>query len=57
MVSDAEAHKAEDEKRKELVEAENRADALVHQTRKTLKELGDKVDNSLKSKIEKVVMS
>jgi molecular chaperone DnaK len=55
MVSDAEAHKAEDEKRKELVEAKNRADALVHQTRKTLKELGDKVDNSLKSKIEKVV--
>jgi molecular chaperone DnaK len=55
MVADAEAHKAEDEKRKALVEAKNQADALVHQTRKTLKEVGDKVDASLKANIEKVV--
>jgi molecular chaperone DnaK len=54
MVQDAEAHKAEDEKRKALVEAKNQADALVHQTRKTLGELGDKVDAGLKANIEKV---
>ncbi len=54
MVADAEAHKVEDEKRKALVETKNQADALVHQTRKTLTEVGDKVDNSLKTNIEKV---
>ena len=54
MVADAEAHKAEDEKRKQLVETKNQADALVHQTRKTLGELGDKVDANLKANIEKV---
>jgi len=36
MVQDAEAHKAEDEKRKAIVEAKNQADALIHQTRKSL---------------------
>jgi len=55
MVQEAEAHKAEDEKRKALVEAKNQADALAHQTKKSLSELGDKVDASLKSQVEKVV--
>jgi molecular chaperone DnaK len=54
MVADAEAHRAEDEKRKALVEAKNQADGLVHQTRKTLTELGDKVDSRLKDNIKKV---
>ncbi len=53
MVQDAEAHKAEDAKRKELVEAKNQADALVHQTRKVLSELGDKVEPSLKEAASK----
>ena len=52
MVQDAEAHKAEDEKRKELVEAKNQADALVHQTEKSLADLGDKVEAGERSKIE-----
>ena len=52
MVQDAEAHKAEDEKRKALVEAKNQADALVHQTEKSLSDLGDKVDPAERSKIE-----
>jgi molecular chaperone DnaK len=43
MVSDAEAHAAEDKKFRELVESRNRADALVHATEKSLAELGDKV--------------
>ncbi len=55
MVADAEAHKAEDEKRKALVEAKNQADALVHQTQKTLDELGDKVSAEDKASITKAM--
>jgi len=44
MVQDAEANKAEDEKRKEIVETRNQADALVHQTRKSLTDLGENFD-------------
>ena len=54
MVQEAEAHKADDEKRKELVEAKNQADALVHQTRKALDELGDNADAALKDEVAKV---
>jgi Molecular chaperone len=43
MVSDAQAHAAEDRKRRELVDSRNRADTLIYQTEKTLKEFGDKV--------------
>ncbi|MGG7047856.1 MULTISPECIES: molecular chaperone DnaK [unclassified Campylobacter] len=43
MVKEAELHKEEDAKRKEAVEARNQADALVHQTQKSLDELGEKV--------------
>jgi molecular chaperone DnaK len=46
MVSDAEAHAAEDKKFRELVESRNRADGLVHTTEKTLAELGEKVSGS-----------
>ncbi|HLW85367.1 MAG TPA: molecular chaperone DnaK, partial [Candidatus Sulfotelmatobacter sp.] len=42
MVKDAESHAAEDRKFRELVETRNRADALVHQVEKALKDLGDK---------------
>ncbi len=55
MVQDAEAHKAEDEKRKALVEAKNQADALVHQTEKSLSDLGDKVSADDKAKIEGII--
>ena len=44
MVKDAEAHAEEDKKRRELVEARNQAEALVHSTEKALAEHGDKVD-------------
>src|ERR1700709_2073317 len=53
MVRDAEANAAEDKKRKGLVEARNHADALVHQTEKSLKEFGDKVSEADRSAIEK----
>jgi molecular chaperone DnaK len=52
MVQDAEANKVEDEKRKELVDTRNKADALVHQTKKSLKDLGDNFDASEKASIE-----
>ncbi len=44
MKKDAELHAEEDKKRKELVEARNNADSMIHMTSKSLKELGDKVD-------------
>ena len=55
MVQDAEAHKAEDEKRKEIVETRNQADALVHQTRKSLTDLGENFDATEKAGIEAAI--
>lgn len=55
MVKDAEAHKAEDEKRKKLVEAKNTAENLVYTTEKSLKDLGDKVDATKKTEAETLV--
>ena len=52
MVGDAEAHAAEDAKFRELVEARNQADGLVHATEKSLRELGDKVSGEERAKIE-----
>jgi molecular chaperone DnaK len=43
MVKDAEAHAEEDKRKRELVEAKNQAESLVHTTERTLKEAGDKV--------------
>jgi molecular chaperone DnaK len=55
MVKDAESHKAEDEKRKQLVEARNQADALIHSSEKSLAEFGDKVTAEEKSAIETAI--
>ena len=52
MVKDAELHKEEDKKRKELIDAKNQADALAHQTEKTLAEVGDKIDQAEKDKVQ-----
>ncbi len=52
MVQDAENHKAEDAKRKEIVDLRNQADALASQTEKSLKEMEDKIDASEKAAIE-----
>ena len=52
MVKDAELHKEEDKKRKDAVEARNQADALVHQTEKSMSELGEKVPAEDRSNIE-----
>ncbi|MDR3374989.1 MAG: molecular chaperone DnaK [Ancalomicrobiaceae bacterium] len=51
-VKDAEAHAAEDKKRRELVETKNHAEGLVHSAEKALKDYGDKVSASDKAIIE-----
>ena len=55
MVKDADAHAAEDQKRRESIETRNRADQLVYETQKQLKEHGDKLDGALKAKVEAAV--
>lgn len=55
MMKDAEAHAAEDEKRKEEVEVRNQADSLVYQAEKTIKDFGDKADKALVDKVQKAL--
>ncbi|HUN65740.1 MAG TPA: molecular chaperone DnaK [Bacteroidota bacterium] len=52
MKHDAQSHQQEDKKRREDVEAKNTADNLVFQTRKQVKEFGDKMPSNLKGKVE-----
>jgi molecular chaperone DnaK len=52
MVRDAEAHAEEDKKFRELAETRNRADALLHATEKSLKDLGDKVSAADRARVE-----
>lgn len=51
MVKDAEANAAADKEKRESVDAKNEADSLVYQTEKTLKEIGDKISDADKQKI------
>ncbi len=55
MVRDAESHAEEDRKFEELVNLRNQADGLVHATRKTLTDAGDKVDGDEKARIETAI--
>ena len=55
MIKDAEAHAEEDRKAHELVDARNRADAMIHSVRKSLKEMGDKIDAADKTKIDQAI--
>jgi len=52
LIKEAELHREEDRKKKELVEARNQADSLIYTTEKTLADLGDKVDQATRSNIE-----
>ena len=51
MVDDAKAHENEDKMAKEKIEVKNRADSMVYQTEKQLKELGDKVPENIKAPV------
>jgi molecular chaperone DnaK len=55
MVQDAEAHAEEDRKFHETVTARNSADAMVHATRSSLDELGDKISGDDRKKIEDAI--
>jgi len=55
MIRDAELHAAEDRRMRELVEARNQCDALIHSVRKSLGELGDKVPAAEKGKVESAI--
>jgi len=55
MVKDAEAHASEDKIRRELVEAKNQGESLMHQTEKSLAEHGDKVGETEKTNIQSAV--
>ncbi|KPF61453.1 molecular chaperone DnaK [alpha proteobacterium AAP81b] len=55
MVRDAEKFAAEDKKRREVAEARNQADSLVHSTERQLADHGDKVSAEVKADIEKAV--
>jgi molecular chaperone DnaK len=55
MVKDAEMHAAEDKKLRELVEARNQADNMIHAVNKSLEELGGKVEAGEKQQIETAI--
>ncbi|CAJ94164.1 molecular chaperone DnaK [Cupriavidus necator] len=55
MVKDAEANAEEDKKARELADARNQADALIHSTKKALTEYGDKLEAGEKEKIEAAI--
>ncbi|NHA14580.1 molecular chaperone DnaK [Thioalkalivibrio sp. XN279] len=55
MVKDAEAHAAEDKKFRELVDTRNQAEAMIHSSEKSLKDLGEKVQPEERAKIESAV--
>ncbi|MEZ4689719.1 MAG: Hsp70 family protein [Ignavibacteria bacterium] len=52
MKKDAKEHEAEDNKRKEMIDMKNQADAMVFQGEKQLKEFEDKLDPELRSKVQ-----
>ncbi len=54
-MKEAEAHKAEDDKKKELIEVRNQAESLIYQSEKALKDAGDKVSAEVKSDVEEKI--
>ncbi len=57
MIKEAEAHAAEDKKRRELVEAKNHLEALVHSTERSISDAGDKLPAAVKSEVEAAISS
>lgn len=55
MVKDADLHSAEDKKKREKADIKNRADQMVYETEKGLRDYGDKLDPDTKAKVEAVV--
>src|SRR5690606_16094018 len=57
MVKEAEAHASEDKRRRELVEAKNHLEALVHATERSIADAGDKLPAGVKSEVESAISS
>ncbi len=57
MVKEAEEHAEEDRRQRELVEARNQADNMIHTTRKSLSDLGEQVDESERQEIENAIQA
>ncbi|HCM73831.1 MAG TPA: molecular chaperone DnaK, partial [Armatimonadetes bacterium] len=55
MVNAAKQHEAEDARLRELIQARNQADQMIYATEKSLNELGDKVNEGEKSRIEGMI--
>lgn len=55
LVKDAELHAEEDKKKRELIDARNMADSLIYSTEKSVKDVGDKLDDDTKSSIDQAV--
>ncbi|MEE9420261.1 MAG: molecular chaperone DnaK [Desulfatiglandaceae bacterium] len=55
LVKDAELHGEEDKKKRELIDARNMADSLIYSTEKSIKEVGDKLDESTKGNLEQAI--
>jgi molecular chaperone DnaK len=55
LIKDAEMHVDEDRKKRELVDARNHADALIYSTERSIKDLGEKIDQATKTKVEEAV--
>lgn len=55
IIKEAEQYAEEDKRKRELAEARNQADSLIYSVEKTLKELGDKVSESLKKEVEEKI--
>jgi molecular chaperone DnaK len=55
MVKEAQSHAADDKKRRELVEAKNHGEALIHSSEKTIRELGDKISEADKKAVEAAI--
>jgi molecular chaperone DnaK len=55
LIKDAEMHEEEDKKKRELVDARNMGDSLIYSTEKSIKEMGDKVDESTKANINQAI--
>ncbi|MFW6324289.1 MAG: molecular chaperone DnaK [Desulfovibrionales bacterium] len=57
LVKDAESHSEEDKKKQKLIEARNHADTLIYTTEKSIRDLGDNVDATLRGEIETKIES
>jgi molecular chaperone DnaK len=57
LVKDAELHAEDDKKKRELVDARNHADTLIYSTEKSIKEMGDKIDDATKTDVESAMAS